>query len=480
MSAPSIPQPSLPEIGSRAGAIPSTLPLLVGLVDELAPVLALIWVIALGLLLATGWPAWVVFALWGSVTAIMLWPVGHRLGLPYRSYRRPLFVLGVLSMAALPLLGIALDLLPANTKAAPNLSRTVALLVAVAVLTGFSVAAAAPAAVGRTMPMFFRPDLLFGDGRVLATGIISLGLSFRFLLGMVPEAPPHLPAPNGSWWGLAFAIAFGLIQTIPLRGLLKVRMRLGRLISGRWTSWWATVAKELYLVLASLAVLYGFHNVFMGRRPILDPSLLGLEPRSFASAGLPGLISLLLAAAFLILVRGGYKRGIGDPFLQETLPQTVVKDLLFLVGYVWLFYSWGTIMTGRPFLATPLVNPQPEPLLVGGLLFLWGLILLGPIRVWAQRNQRLALVGQMAAVLLPSLPGDLQRRVLLRVMEGLTRCSADDRVAYLRAMLGGLEQVDAETRAATAKLRMECLGQLAPAERRLLMLAMDEAMSRSG
>jgi hypothetical protein len=122
------------------------------------------------------------------------------------------------------------------------------------------------------------------------------------------------------------AIAFGLIQTIPLRGMLKLRMRLGRLISGRWTSWWATVAKELYLALASLAVLNGFHNVFMGRRPILDPSLLGLEPRSFASAGLPGLISLLLAAAFLILVRGGYKRGIGDPFLQET-PRTCRRRL---------------------------------------------------------------------------------------------------------------------------------------------------------
>jgi hypothetical protein len=462
--------PSVP--GARSEL---ALPFLVGFREELRFVLAIIWIVAVGLLVVTGWPAWLVFALWGSVTTIMLWPVGRRLGIPYLSYRKPLFILGVLSMAALPALGLALGLLPPNAKGAPVLARTTALLLVVAILTGFSIVAAAPRAIGRPLPMFFRPDILFGDGRVLATGIISLGLSFRFLLGDLAAAPPHLPAPNGNWWALLFAIGLGLVQIIPLRGMLKLRMRLARIAYGRWSSWWATAAKEIYLPLAALAVLYGFHNVFMGRTPLIEPSLLGLEPDAVDTAGRPGLVSMAAAAAFLVLVRGGYKRRIGDPFVQETPRQSATKAALLVVGLVWLFYSWGTVMTGRPFLALPLVNTEPAPLLIGAGLFSWGIALLGPIRMRVQRNQRIALVGQMASVLVPALPADVQRSVLVRVMGGLTRCSARDRVAYIRAMTDALEGADPDTRAAMAALRVECLAQLSSADRRLLMAAMDEA-----
>lgn len=456
------------------------LPILVGFREGLGPALVVIWVGAAVLLAATRWPAWLVFALWGSVTTIMLWPVGRRLKISYLSYRRPLFILGVLSMASLPILGVLLDILPANAKGAPVLSRTGVLLLTVAILTGFSVIAAAPRAIGRPMPMFFRPDILFGDGRVLATGIISLGLSFRFLLGDVPAVAPHLPAPNGSWWGLLFAIALGLVQIIPLRGMLKLRMRLDRTAGEGWSSWWATGVKEIYLALAALSVLYGFHNVFMGRIPIVDPSLFGLGPGVFSTAGLPGLISMAGAIAFLVLVRGGYKRRIGDPFVQETPRQTAIKGALLVLGLVWLLYSWGVVMTGRPFLAAPLVNTEPEPLLVGGVLFVWGIALVGPIRAWAQRNQRVALVGQMASVLVPSLPADVQQSVLLRVMDGLSRCSGRDRVAYIRAMTGALDTADPATREAMATLRMECLALLPSANRRLLMAAMDEAAMGPG
>lgn len=33
------------------------------------------------------------------------------------------------------------------------------------------------------MPMFFRPDLVFGDGRVLCCGIIALVLGLRHIIG---------------------------------------------------------------------------------------------------------------------------------------------------------------------------------------------------------------------------------------------------------------------------------------------------------
>lgn len=452
------------------------LPFLLGFRNDLAPALAAIWVVAGALFVATGWPAWLVVALWASVTTIMLWPVGRRLQIPYSTYRRPLFVLGVLSMASLPALGIALDLLPPNTKEAASLSRLAALVAAILVLTGFSVLAAARGAIGRPLPMFFRPDILFGDGRVLATGIIALGISFRLLLGGLPPAEPQLPAPNGSWWGILFAIGLGLVQIIPLRGMLKLRMRLARVSLGRWTGWGAVVVRETYLILAVLAVLYGFHNVFMGKTPLVDQTLIGLEADRFAEAGLPGLVSLVLAGLFLVFVRGGYKRRIGDPFLRETRRQTVAKQALFVVGIVWLLYSFGVIMTGRPFLRAPLVNTAPAPLILGLALFVWGVLLVGPIRAWAQRNQRLALIGQMATVLLPAMAPGQRKAVMLRVMDGLAHCSTPDRIAYVSAMLDELGRAPAEVRSLMDALRVECLAELPSDTRRRLMVAMDAAM----
>lgn len=462
-------------ISSPAEQSRPSLPTLIGFREEVGPALALIWVAAALLYAGTGWPAWLVFALWGSVTTIMLWPVGRRLGIPYQTYRRPLFVLGVLSMAALPALGIALDVLPPNTKDAPYLPRTAALVAAVLVITTFSVVAATRDAIGRPLPMFFRPDILFGDGRVLATGIVAMGISFRFLLGGVPSAEPHLPAPNGSWWGLLFAIGLGLVQTIPLRGMLKLRMRLARVASDRWGGWGAIVLRETYLVLASLATLYGFHNVFMGKVPLVDQTLIGLQAEHLADSGLPGLVSLVLAGLFLVFVRGGYKRRIGDPFIRETRGQTAVKQILFLIGIIWLIYSFGILMTGRPFLRAPLVNGEPAPLALGLALFGWAVLLLGPIRAWAQRNQRLALIGQMATVLLPAMEPERRKAVMLRVMDGLSGCSAPDRVAYVAAMLQALAAAPEDVRASMAALRLECLAELPPETRKRLMTAMDLA-----
>lgn len=406
------------------------LPVLVGFRHELGPALAAIWALAAILFVASRWPAWLVFALWGSVTTIMLWPVGHQLGIPYRAYRRPLFILGVLSMAALPALGIALELLPSNAKEAPYLPRLAALVATVLIM---------------------------------------------FLVGGLPKAEPHLPAPNGSWWGLLFAIGLGLIQIIPLRGMLKLRMRLARVSAGRWRSWPAVAIREIYLALAALAVLYGFHNVFKGTVPLFDMTLEGLEDHHFADAGLPGLVSLALAGLFLVVVRGGYKRRIGDPFIRETRGQSAVKQLLFLVGIIWLLYSFAIVMEGRPFLRAPLINTEPAPLVLGLSLFGWGLLLVGPIRYWAQRNQRLALIGQMATVLLPAMPAERRKAVMLQVMEGLSRCSAPDRVAYVSAMLDSLAAAPEDIRTLMAALRFECLAELPAETRRRLMTAMDLA-----
>ena len=456
------------------GQLPA-LPLMVGFRQEILPILLLWLGLAIVGYILSGAELLFVLALWASVTTIMLWPVGRRLGQPYRSYRRPAFILGVLSMAALPGLGFFLEYLPPTSHHVPYVPRTWVLLAVVAIITVFSLVAASRRAIGKPLGMFFRPDLLFGDGRVLGTGLIALGLSMRFLFADVPETFPHLPAPKGNWWGLFFAIAFGLIQIIPLRSMLKLRMRLARIAFDRWTGWGAVILKEGYLVLASLVLLFGFHNVFKGTIPLLQPSLAGLEAEHFAEAGLPGLISTGLAALFIIFVRGGYKKSIGDPFIKETLSKSIVKQVLFLIGFIWLFYSFAHVMEEQPFGNGP--TTLWPPALIGWALFAWGVLMLGPFRIWAQRNQGVAIVRQMAAVILPSQPADVRKRALLKIMMALAECPEGQRRRYMQAMQEALAEAPTEVRETMTALRMECLSEISSAQRRILMKTMDTLMA---
>lgn len=454
---------------------PPGLPILVGFREEILPTLLVLWNAILLAFIAWHQDFLIPIGVWATVTTLMLWPVGRRLDRPYFSYRRPLFILGVLSMAALPALGFFLQFLPPNTPEGPYLPRTWVLLAVVAILTSFSVVAAAPAAIGKPIGMFFRPDLLFGDGRILGTGMIALGLGMRFLFGDFPPMPPHIAAPKGNWWGIAFAIVFGLLQIIPLRGVFKLRLRLARVLEDRWTGWGAIILREGWLVLAALALLFGFHNVFMGTIPILQPSLMGLQEMRFLEAGLPGLISTGLAALFIIFVRGGYKKAIGDPFIKETLRQSIVKAALFLVGFLWLFYSFLHVMGGLSFPARP--NTEFYPALIGWSLLVWGVLMLGPIRIWAQRNQRLGIAEQMAAVLLPAQTPEKRIAVMLKVMHALAEMPKKQRLDYMEAMQTALNTAPAEVRELMTEVRMVCIVQLPAAQRRTLMAAMDQLMA---
>jgi hypothetical protein len=462
-------------VANPTGVHNGPLPLIVGFRDDILPALLVLWAIVVAEFVAWRQDFWFTVGVWASVTTIMLWPVGRRLGRPYLSYRRPLFILGVLSMAGLPILGFALQLLPPTRPDAPYLSRTWMLLAVVADLTLFSIIAATRSAIGRPIRMFFRPDLLFGDGRLLATGIIALGLSMRFLFGGLPPDAPYIPTPRGSWWGLFFAIVFGVIQIIPLRGMFKMRQRLARMLGNQRSGWIAVILREGWLILATLAIYYGFHNAFHGSVPVFQPSLSGLEPDRFASSGLPGLISLVLAALFIVFVRGGYKKAIGDPFIKETLRQSIIKQALFLVGFVWLTYSFASIMTGRPFGSAP--NTQASPALIGWALFIWSGLLLGPIRIWAQRNQRLAIAQQMVTVLLPAQPLERRKEVMLKVMHALAACPVNQRAALMRAMQEALNDAPDDVRQAMTQLRMECLTELPADKRRVLLTTMDTLMS---
>lgn len=445
------------------------LPILADFLEGIFPAVSLLWTLTLLLIFTTTWQFLPVLGIWATVTLIMLWPVGRKLNIRYATYRKPLFILGVLSMVSLPFLGFALQYLPAAA-----ISRVWWLILVVAILTIFSIVAGVKPAIGRPMPMFFRPDILFGDGRVLATGIISLGLSMRFLFGPKSEAE-ILPTPAGSWAGLYFAIAFGILQIIPLRGMFKLISRMVRLGQGKLSGWSIQILKETWLLAGSLGVIYGFHNAFMGKTPFLDQSLVGITPQFWAASGKPGLALMAISALFFIFVRGGYKMlACGDPFIRETPAQSRTKALLFFTGLLPFFYGFAHVMSaGAPFPRLPNTDLR---LLVGLALFVWGVLMLGPIRIRIQKAQRHALVAQMAAVLLPAMPEDVRRRILDRVVYALADMSEENRLDHMRSMQEAIAAAPEETRRLMTQARMEVIAEIPASKRRKIMQAMDKVM----
>lgn len=215
------------------------LPVLVGFRDEILPVLVAYWVVAALLYLRFGREWAFPVAVWATVTTIMLWPVGRRLCRRYLSYRTPLFILGVLSMAYIPFLGFALE---------TDWSFTTKALIffgAIADLTLFAILPSLRPAIGRPIEMFFKPDLLFGDGRVLCCGIISLVAGMRYMFGPIPVEP--FPLPVWNWWGILLAMLGGFIPMIPVRGMVKLWMRMAGMMRERWQGWRAVVVREVML-----------------------------------------------------------------------------------------------------------------------------------------------------------------------------------------------------------------------------------------
>lgn len=439
---------------------------------EILPVLLIFWALIIVLFLIFSWDWLWVIGVWASVSAIMLWPCARHFGRSYLSYRTPLFIVGVLSMAALPIFGFLMNWLPMDE------SRTWVLLATIAILTIFSVVAGVKSAIGKPTQMLFRPDLLFGDGRVLATGVLSLGLAMRFLYGSVP--PGHiLPFPKGEWYALLFAMTFGIIQIIPLRGMLKLRLRMARMIDKKFTGWLWIFIRETYFLIAAVLLMYGFHNVFMSKIPFIDATLEGMKPENFATMGKPGLILMAVSALIFIFVRGAYKKlACGDPFIKETLNQSVIKSFLFLVSFLPFMYGFAHVMTAgtgdfpRPF-------PAGAPLIVGGSLLIWGILMESIFRIWIQRVQQRAIVEQLVAVILPRLPDNKRKELMQNVMSALSRIEENRRQAFIKSMLIGLEHAPEDSRKIISDTRTHVLAKLAEHQRKTIMKSMDAVMFNS-
>lgn len=452
-----------------------SLPVFFKFKKEILPILLVFWSFVIILFLIFGWDWLWVIGVWASVSTIMLWPCARHFGRNYLSYRTPLFIIGVLSMVALPIFGFLMDWLPKDE------SRTWALLITIAVLTIFSIVAGVKRAISRPTQMLFRPDLLFGDGRVLATGVLSLGLAMRFLYGPVP--PGHfLPFPKGEWYALLFAITFGIVQIIPLRGMLKLRLRMARMIYKKFTGWLWVFIRETYFLVAAVLIMYGFHNVFMGKIPFIDASLGGMKPENFATMGKPGLILMAVSALIFIFIRGAYKKSVcGDPFIKETLNQSIIKSFLFLVSFLPFIYGFAHVMAtmgpgGAGVAAFPRPLPEGAPLIVGGSLLVWGILMLSVIRVWIQQVQQRAIVEQLVAVVLPRLSEDKRKELMRNVMESISQIEENRRRSFIKSMLSGLESAPENTREQISATRTQVLAELPEHQRKTIMKSMDAVM----
>lgn len=450
---------------SRLPLIPPGLPVLEGFREELLPALVALWAVLVGTWLGAGREYGVAVAIWATVTTIMLWPVGRRLGRRYLSYRTPLFILGVLSMAYIPAVGFVLQ------SGLPYWLKVVLWVLLPVDLTVFAILPSLRPAVGSPIRMFFRPDLLFGDGRVLCCGTVALLFGIRYLIGPHPPEGVPVAIPRWDWWAIAFAMAFGFIPLIPLRGMVKLVMRMARLLRDEWYGWWGVVLKETLLVVTVVGIALGFHHAFMGIFPFSAGFWERVREAVQHRGPWPGALLLAFGYLWLVFVRGGYKKAIGEPFIRETLAQTWVKELLYVPGVL-------ALVPGVMLLVEPHFGKLNRgPMLWVGLPFLvWGIACVTAFRVLAQVNQRRALVQQMVAVILPAQPPEARRKVLRKVLRALAEMPERQRRFYLQAMQEALAQAPEEVRDLMARERLEALTELPPDKRRTVMASMDRVL----
>ncbi len=434
-----------------------SIPMMPGFKSRILPVLVVYWILT-AIFALLNQPIALVIGSWATVTTIMVWPVGAPFGKAYGSYRTAWFIIGVASMIGIPLFGFAII---ASTDSAVKYAALLGLAIDIGV---WGILASTKRAFSRPIPMFFRPDLIFGDGRILAGGIVAAGLGLVSMFG-----PPGI-TPKGNWYALFSVIVLALIQIIPLRGMWKMRNRLSRLLFDRWDSYLVTVAKESYLILAVVALMFSFHNFFGGIVPFTTNVLAGSNE---------GLVVMVIAALFVILVRSWYKKyRIGDPFIVESFSQGLVKHGILAIGLVGFLYGLVNVMMGH-FPRTINTGDFLYQSFVGAMMLAWGIILLVPVRAWAQGNQIKALHRQMVEVVLPRLSDDLRAKAIRKVITAVSEIPEERRDKIVKDMTTFLGEMDEKDRQKVMKTQLEVLSSLPEGKRLAMMRAMDNVLLHS-
>lgn len=441
----------------RSGAS-LNLPLFPGFKSRILPVLAVYWIIAipLSILYYSGLP--LVIAGWLSPTTIMLWPVGRKFGLSYGEYRTPWFVVSVASMAGVPLtVGWII-----STPFSDQFTKHLALVILIAIVIGaFGVEVAHRRAFGKPIKMFFRPDLILGSNRILAGGLACIAIGMKF---MFSNGPPG-DTPIGNWFAFFLIILLGLYQLIPLRGLTKMRTMVSRMLYDKKSGYGITILKELYLVVAISLMLFGAHNFFGGVIPF---------SRNVLAGSVPGLTIMITAGTAMVVLRSWYKKHIGDPFFKETMAQSVLKDLILLVGMTIYFYGFINVMIGG-FPRTLNSGPYEYLALIGVGLYVSGIVLLIPLRAWARQNQKYGVMQQMMHVMIPSLDTESRRKVIKKVIVAISEMPEKMRLQMVKFHMKNLQSMPEEDRKILMMTQMDVLSELPSENRARMMKAMDSA-----
>lgn len=399
-----------------------------------------------------------------TVVTLMLYPwAGRR---TYLAYRTPVFIAGVVFMPLFLYVGAVL-----SSGIEPVWTQTVLLLVGLGAFWLSAAVLALPQVHGEYVTgLAFRPDVILPGGVNLVKGIILTGL------GLMLSFQPEYRLPAWNWWG--FSLAFwGIITIIPLRGMLKMLMRRGRLLGEPWaTSWWAVAIREHVLFAGLLVLMYGFLNAFMGTLPFTD-----LLVRNWSGW-------VVVAGGYLVLVplRGWFKRAIREG--EERWWQTLAKQVLLyagtgavIYGYIWSFM--GTTLTMRP--AT---NPAGFGIGVG--LIAAGFVLAVPVRAAALRNEwaaavrivigrvcdldegrRREFIARRVAVLADQ-PEGQRRGNMRRMLEGLVRAGEERRLRFLGTMVALLGELPTDRRETLMRSNAACLAELPDGARAEVMRAM--------
>jgi len=154
---------------------------------KILPLLILYWIIAV-VLAIVGQPAALVVALWGSITTIMLWPVSEHYGERQEALVR--------NRSPEHDRNTALWLY--DNKRNKRDRKVCCAFGTCCRYRNLGRALCMKNAFGKPVKMLFRPDLLLGDGRILAGGIVAVGLGIKLIF----TNAPHGDVPIGNWYAL--------------------------------------------------------------------------------------------------------------------------------------------------------------------------------------------------------------------------------------------------------------------------------------
>lgn len=392
------------------------------------------------------------------IIALMIWPSAGTDR--YFAYKRPLFIATIVLELWIMLAGVAL-VVPSTVE-----DRAVWFQIFLVTFFLVTVINSLPALIGEYRSgLFFRPDLLFGGGAYLARGEIFVALGVKLLV------TDDIAQPIWNWWGLAWAVV-AMVIMVPLRGILKMRMRRARTLG--LNGWMGTGPraglwlKEAFLFFALFALVYGFANVYMGKVPFTwvpgDPTGKGGSPEWW------GLLWLGLAFVILVPVRGWYKMRIAEP---PTVAQDVTKQVLLWLGFLPLIYGFLLLFQGHwlRFYGFDYYN-----FWWGVWVTVLGFLMVVPLRVLSLRDEFRGTVSVMVARMADL--SEHERRLMMgRRLQVLATMPDRPRKENLKLMMRVIHRLPPEPRATLVATRTELVANAPEDERAVLMGAMAAALA---